>query len=408
MSRTTQNVYGAGPARIGGPARNLPSGPVRYGVPANSIGARELAPNAVQAGDIATSALGRCRYAAFSGLGAAATGAGGFTGNTTLNTASPANWELAATFATRVYPSATCTILGEFSGAREYVTVSSTGVLTLVTASGATAASAAGVFPATGYPCRLALRVNGAISQLLLNGTVLLSAATTYSAASFTHRIGGHPAGQRFPGAIWDVTFTDYTTAANSRVFLMDEPSGNYADSSGNGGTAATRNGYVSTVPVLSLDGRGMPWQGAPSPLVYGARQLAAATGITGVASYILVGLTEDESDPTGHYAAGVFTAPCAGRAVFSASTAIRATTLAGADEVTFYVFDGTNIDLYQARVTIATANTWYAASVAGTAALVAGQTLSCGLGSLLAGDVYSVDAGSSFVVQFYPTPTTG
>lgn len=261
-------------------------------------------------------------------------------------------------------------------------------------------------FRDSGADVTAAVYVNG---QLVASGTL---AATQFSAVADTHYIGSFTSGaRRWSGLIYDVLIEDLNSAANSGFYLMDEARGSttYANSYPTASLAGlTINGFVATCPVVSTDGRGRSWQpGDGGAFRYGARLLADAAGITGVTSQTITGLTEDERDPTGHYAAGVFTAPCAGIATFTCHASIQATTLAGADNVALTV-TATSGDVYSAPVTLGAANVYAPICVNGIVSLAAAETLTAAFTSLLVGDVYTIAAGAAFHIDFTPTPAAG
>jgi hypothetical protein len=244
--------------------------------------------------------------------------------------------------------------------------------------------------------------------RLAASGTL---AATQFSAVAADHYVGGNTGARRWSGSIFNVLVEDLNSAANSGFWLMDEPRGSTTYANTYPGTSLaglTINGFVSSCGVESEDGKGRPWQpGDGGAFRYGARLLADAAGITGVTPQTITGLTEDERDPTGHYAAGVFTAPCAGVAVFNCNASIAATTLAGADDITLGV-TATSGDVYSSKATLTAANVYVPMAASGIAVLAAGDTLTAAFASLPLADIYTIAAGAAFHIDFTPTPVAG
>ena len=213
----------------------------------------------------------RNRVVAFGGKGAAGLGHFAQFSATMSGTVSQ---RMGCTLALSTAPSGTCIFLGRNDSTAHLPNLRrlTTGEVRFCYDDTILATSAAGALPADGVPRDLYVDFTATTASIVLDGVIVASA--TFSDAAWAtgaqaHRIGGGSAsGQAWPGSIWNALFEDKTTAANTLFYLLDEPVGvDYVDTSGNGGAAAVRNGYVSTASVPTTDGRGRPWQmgdGAP------------------------------------------------------------------------------------------------------------------------------------------------
>jgi len=350
------------------------------------------------------------RMAAYSGLGAASTD--GYWASIAHVPTATASYDISFDYTGNVLPSATAYAVGSsFNGPRFSLGTDGAISLTYITTGVASGATVTKVVDGRTHRIRATMVQNGANvdGALYIDGRFVASGSTAGTITSGNFFIGaGGTAQQRCPGAITNVRILDVTTPANSIELLMDEPSGNFTNIYPGAAGSAVRRGYVPMRSIPSTDGRGMPWVGNQGALRYGARLLADAAGITGVTSYSLTGLTEDERDPTGHYAAGVFTAPCAGVATFYLAASIAATTLAGADNIRMVCTHSAASDVWEAKVTLPVVDQYVSLSCGGVVSMAAAETLSGTLQSLLVGDVYTLALGSSFVIEFTPTPVAG
>lgn len=350
----------------------------------------------------------RMRYAACSGLGASST-AGAFASVSWAPVAGT-SFRLGATIASAVTPSAGVYVVGRKAANCASILVATDGTVSITANASGVLSTSAGAVRFEGSPFDIRADVTDTTGSIYINGALVASGtfgAQTWSTGAATNNIGASSTSstQRWPGSIHNVEFTDYVTAANSLFYLLDEPSGNYADTSGNGGAAATRNGYVPNCAVVSTDGRGMVYQGQ-APLFYRSGS-AAVTGITGVTSWAFVG-TDGEIDPTTSWngATGTFTAPVAGTAVITFSGGVQATTLAGTDVIYAQVAGpGGATDQSQAWITLTTASVWVPFTCTLVTSMAAASTAVATLQSLLAGDVYSVNVDTNVSIMFYPTP---
>jgi hypothetical protein len=358
----------------------------------------------------------RMRVAAFSGLGDHAT-AGAFGSVSWAPTGTPA-FNVEFDCRRSLTQGAEVLVFGRLAAQYGTIVVTAAGVVRAQVNASVICTTTAVALPPDGRVrrVRVEFRDSGAdvTAAIYVGGRFIVSgtlAATQFSAVAADHYVGGNTAGRRFSGTVFNVLIEDLNSAANSGFWLMDEPRGSTTYANTYPGTSLaglTINGFVSSCGVESEDGKGRPWQpGDGGAFRYGARLLADAAGITGVTPQTITGLTEDERDPTGHYAAGVFTAPCAGVAVFNCNASIAATTLAGADDITLGV-TATSGDVYSSKATLTAANVYVPMAASGIAVLAAGDTLTAAFASLPLADIYTIAAGSAFHIDFTPTPVAG
>lgn len=389
------------------------SGPVRRRLLPGSVGARELAPNAVQAGDIATSALGRCRYAAFSGRGS--TGQGSYCTFNWVPAGPQGRFRFSVTLASSVAPTGTVFLFGWTSAQNNQFSfrVNVNGSVSVVRRffmdqTVLTTPAWAGLFDGRAH--RLDIQYGWLGCFVSWDGEVVGSSSFPLDVDTVlrSQGLGGVNGGTSWPGALWDMELIDEVTPANSIRLLMDEPSGNYVNTypGSTAAASATRNGYVSTVPVLSLDGLGRPWQGAPVPLVYQARRVGALT-LTGSTSYTPVMNTED-LDPTGSMANGSFTAfaPCL--AVMTWTGSIQRTSVASLPDTIGASIVAGGVTVSEVQISVTAINTLYNFCVRASRALTAGQTADGRISRIdSAADTWTLEV-ACFTVEVYPTPTTG
>lgn len=350
------------------------------------------------------------RMATFSGLGASSTA--GYWASFSHTATGTVNLELSLWYCGNVLPSAIVYIFGSGSTDSPRIGLTTAGAPNVYVGA-STSASGTGINVCDGRPhhIRATLAQSGAnvVTALYVDGrfvSTVTNASQTLPTGSVTYAIGSiGTSSQRAPGAIYDVRLLDLNTPANSVALLMDEPSGDFTNTypSTTAAATATRRGYVPMRAVPTVDGRGMPWQNV-GPLVYYGRSVNV-TGITGVTTYTPV-MTSDELDPTGSYAAGVFTAPCEGMAVVVFTGSMNATTLAGAIEVVAQINDGTVAPGVALELTATGLDVHW--SVTAVKSMSAGQTIYAQLASLIAGNVYTVRAGCTMTTTFYPTPALG
>lgn len=354
----------------------------------------------------------RMRPAAFSGLGASST-AGSY-GSVSWAPSAGTSFRLQATVASAVTPSGTAWIIGRNAAGFAGISVSSTGIVYVTNATSAVASAPAGTIAFTGVPQTIAADITDTTVAIYVNGVPVLATTTvasqSWSTSANSVHIGAIAAtsSQRWPGSIHNAEFTDYITPANSRCYLMDEVTGDYADSSGNGGAAATRNGYVSWCAVASTDGRGKPVQlGTGAPLVYSANRNGTALVMNGgTATGWVATFNSEVEDPTGSlvHTTGIWTAPCAGK-VRCSITALLDTGAVSDSMAAAFRRDSSAVrnTLWTQPATDEVFLTWF-----DTHNVVAGDTIDFYIYNISASNTTLEFSYAQMRLEFTPSPVTG
>lgn len=258
---------------------------------------------------------------------------------------------------------------------------------------------------------RVEFRDSGAdVTAAIYVGRILLAsgtlAATQFSAAAVSHRLGATSVSRRWSGIIFDVLIEDLNSQANSGYYLMDEARAatSYANSYSGGTLAAlTKNGYVSSCPVASSDGRGRSWQPTDGrPHLVCAYAAAGQAGITGA-----VNITNDTelTDTQGFFGSSAFTAHAAGFVI-----ATQCGTISGdaalASLVTVGLAIGTTIQGTGLLVGVPALSTGQGYCVRAAFPVAAGDVVRGRISAVSAGTV--AHESSYFTLEFYETPASG
>lgn len=346
----------------------------------------------------------RSRYAAKSLGGSSGVGEYG----SVVLAGTPSAFSIGCVVASTVAHAGLVYVWGRAAASTGGISISSAGVVSALNNTTALASSAAGAVALNGLPHTIDVSYTATTVEIQVNGVLVASA--TFASVSWntagTWRIGASSGGNRWPGSVWNVYYTDHNTAANSRVFLMDEPptSTTYADSSGNGGASATKGtgaAFPWVTSVASTDGRGMPAQPV-GPLVYAVQSTGTQSGVAGT---VRIGLTGTEIlDPTSSFTGSIFTVPVSGIVTVAAS--VTAWRTAGSDELLSYQIRKASTTA-QGQSVVETITTNRAnITITRSFAVTAGETVDFFVTGFI-GSTISMENGY-MTIELDPTPTTG
>lgn len=145
--------------------------------------------------------------------------------------------------------------------------------------------------------------------RLVAQGAWASGDITWFGSGAQPMRIGARiTANQRWYGTIRDVKLTDNNDASNSALYKLDEVTGDYVDSLGNLADA-TRNGYVDSVEVQSVEGNAKPVHAQPL-VVAGWERDDTSESLDGSVASAHILTSTDRSDPFGLLSDSTATAP--------------------------------------------------------------------------------------------------
>ena len=201
-------------------------------------------------------------------------------------------------------------ILGGSSASNINVARASTaGAMSLTVA--ASVVTTTNILPADGRPHFVRVERIDGVANFYVDGRLLYTEAeaTTCPVVAFNVDLGtAAGSSSALHGNLWGVRLIDPASDSNSAHYKLDEVTGNYVDSLGNLADA-TRNGYVGSVAVQSVEGDAKPVHAQPL-VVAGWERDDTSESLDGSVASAHILTSTDRSDPFGLLSDSTATAP--------------------------------------------------------------------------------------------------